>query len=336
MITTVFLFRIRTTAAKPHRVLAWFGALLFLAGAGFAQTGWTGHRVGPAGKDLNAVYFADSKRGWIGGDDGFVGHTEDGGQSWNQQSVGTSRAISDIYFSGNDTGFLLAGDEIFSTTDGGRNWKSQRRFLPSEFDGAEPELYSVRFASKKRGWVVGSLSRKDKVVESIVFFTDDQGVSWRRQTVPTREELLHLDFIDDKRGWIVGASGTILHTENGGDSWASQKSGVNRRIYHVDFRNEKEGWAAGGRGTLLRTTNGGNNWMAVESNSRASLLSVQFVSDKQGWVSGYEGVILRSEDGGQTWIRQMTSTDQNLYALFVEKKTGWAVGGDGFVLSYER
>ncbi|MDX6611076.1 MAG: hypothetical protein QOD75_262 [Blastocatellia bacterium] len=336
MITPGFLSGFKTPAAKALRLFGLAAASLFLAVVVFAQTGWTGHRIGPAGKDLNAVYFADSKLGWIGGDDGFISHTEDGGQSWNQQSVGTSKAISDIYFSGNDTGFLLAGDEVFSTTDGGRNWKSQRRFLPSEFEGAEPELYSVRFAGKKRGWVVGSLSRKDKVVESMVFFTDDQGVSWRRQNVPTREELLHLDFIDDKRGWIVGASGTILHTENGGDSWASQKSGVTRRIYHVDFRNEKEGWAAGGRGTLLRTTNGGNNWTAVESNTRASLLSVQFVSDKQGWVSGYDGVILRSEDGGQTWIKQATPTDQNLYALFVGKKTGWAVGGDGFVLRYER
>lgn len=328
--------RVERRAGKPLRVFGSFVVLLLLAASGVAQIGWTGSRVGPAKKDLNAVFFADSKRGWIGGDDGFVSHTADGAQSWNQQSLATSKPISDIYFSGEDTGFLLAGDEVFSTTDAGRNWRSQRKFLPSEFEGAEPELYSVRFAGKKKGWVVGSLSRDDKVVESIVFFTDDAGASWRRQAVPTREELIHLDFIDDKRGWIVGASGTILRTENGGASWTSQTSGVTRRIFHVDFRNDKEGWAAGGRGTLLRTTNGGNSWRAVESNSRASLLSVQFVSDKQGWVVGYEGLILRSEDGGQTWIRQTTATNENLYALYMGKKTGWAVGGDGFVLRYER
>jgi photosystem II stability/assembly factor-like uncharacterized protein len=323
-------------AKKASRALSALLLLSVLAISGFAQTGWTGARVGPANKDLNAVYFTDSQRGWIGGDDGFVSSTVNGGQTWTQQSLATASAVSDVYFTGNDTGFLLAGDEIFATTDAGRNWKSQRRFLASEFEGAEPDLYSVRFAGKKKGWVVGSLSRKGNIVESIVFFTDDAGVSWRRQPVPTHEELIHLDFIDDKRGWIVGASGTILHTENGGESWNAQTSGVQRKIFHVDFRNEKEGWAVGGRGTLLRTSNGGNTWTAVESNTRSSLLSVQFVSEKQGWAAGYEGVILRSEDGGQTWIRQITPTEQNLYALYMGKKTGWAVGGDGFVLRYER
>jgi len=71
---------------------------------GFAQVGWKGSRVGPAKKDLNAVYFADSKRGWIGGDDGFVSNTDDGGQSWVQQSLSTKKPVSDIYFPGNDTG----------------------------------------------------------------------------------------------------------------------------------------------------------------------------------------------------------------------------------------
>jgi photosystem II stability/assembly factor-like uncharacterized protein len=303
---------------------------------GFAQVGWKGSRVGPAKKDLNAVYFADSKRGWIGGDDGFVSSTDDGGQSWVQQSLGTKNPVSDIYFPGNDTGFLLAGDEIFGTTDGGKNWRSLRRFLASEFDGAEPELYSVRFTGKKKGWVVGSVSHGDRIVDSIVFFTDDAGLTWQRRRVPTGEELIHLDFVDEKRGWIVGAAGTILHTVNSGESWDRQNSGISTTIYHVDFRNEKDGWAVGERGALLKTSNGGSNWLSVESNIRTNLLTVQFVNEDQGWIAGKGGTILRSEDGGRTWLKQTTSTHQNLYALYIGKKTGWAVGGDGIVLQYER
>ena len=41
-------------------------------------------------------------------------------------------------------------------------------------------------------------------------------------------------------------------------------------------------------------------------------------------------------DGGQTWLAQESRTRQNLYALYFDKKTGWAVGGDGLVLRYER
>ena len=311
-------------------------SLLFAAAAAVAQTGWTGSRLGPAGKDLNAVYFEDSKRGWIGGDGGFLSATSDEGHSWAEQSVSTSQAINDVYFTGKDTGFLLAGSEIFGTTDAGRTWKSLQRFSASDFNDAEPELYSIRFAGKKRGWVVGSASQQGLVVDSIVLYTNDAGASWQRRRVPTSEELIHLDFVDDKRGWVVGDAGTILHTENGGESWTSQSSGVKTTLYHVDFRNDKSGWAVGERGTILRTSNGGDSWFPVESNVRSRLLSVQFVGEDQGWIVGRGGVILRSEDSGRTWVRQATPTTQHLYAIFMGKKVGWAVGGDGMVLRYER
>jgi photosystem II stability/assembly factor-like uncharacterized protein len=63
---------------------------------------------------------------------------------------------------------------------------------------------------------------------------------------------------------------------------------------------------------------------------------VQFASEDEGWIVGRGGTILRSGDGGRTWVRQESRTKQHLYALFVDKKSGWAVGGDGIVLQYER
>ena len=69
---------------------------------------------------------------------------------------------------------------------------------------------------------------------------------------------------------------------------------------------------------------------------RATLLSVQFVNEEEGWIAGRGGVILRSADGGRSWIQQENNTKQNLYALYFIKKIGWAVGGDGVTLRYER
>ncbi|MCA1618766.1 MAG: hypothetical protein LC795_05535 [Acidobacteria bacterium] len=51
---------------------------------------------------------------------------------------------------------------------------------------------------------------------------------------------------------------------------------------------------------------------------------------------GRNGVILRTEDGGETWKEQTTNMRQHLYALFFRDDVGWAVGGDGVVLRYER
>ena len=33
----------------------------------------------------------------------------------------------------------------------------------------------MRFSSKKKGWVVGSISKRERVVDSILVYTDDGG-----------------------------------------------------------------------------------------------------------------------------------------------------------------
>lgn len=301
-----------------------------------AESGWVVTRIGLARTDLNTVYFLDGKRGWVGGDDGFLGRTDDGGKTWVRQVVGTSEAINDIYFRDKENGFLLAGNTIFSSQDSGTRWSESRRFLPTEFDGASVELYSVRFPSKKKGWVVGSVSRGDRVIDSILVYTDDAGVNWQRQRAPTRQELIHIDFVNDKRGWIVGAGGTILNTQDGGASWITQTSGVTATLFNIDFRDEKRGWAVGERGTILRTINSGEVWIPIAAPVRSTLLSVRFVNEDDGWAIGRSGTILRTEDRGETWTQQESSTKQNLYSLYFNKKIGWAVGGDGIVLNYEQ
>lgn len=314
------------------------GLLLLLAVAGMAaaQQGWTGVRRGQPGKDLNAVFFSDAKRGWVAGDGGFVSYTADGGRNWTPQVIETKDAVNDLYFRNKEDGYIVAGNSIFMTDNSGQSWRELRRYFASDFGGAVPELYSVRFSGKKKGWVVGSISRDDVVVDSLVLYTNDGGATWQRQRVPTKEELIHLDFVSDKRGWMVGDGGTILSTSDGGETWTPQNSNVKATLYHVDFRNDRIGWAVGKQGTILRTTDGGETWFTVEPLVRNTLLSVQFVNENEGWIVGRGGVILRSEDAGATWIRQESNTKQNLYALFIDKDNGWSVGGDGIVLHYER
>ena len=162
--------------------------LLTSIGLAKAQGGWIPTRVNTGGNDLNTVYFLDDKRGWVGGDEGFLSRTDDAGRTWVRQTVATRAAINDIYFRDKEIGFLLAGNSIFLTRDNGASWTKSRSFVPEEFDGAEVELYSVRFSSKNKGWVVGSVSKRDRVVDSILVYTDDAGQSWRRQRAPSRLE----------------------------------------------------------------------------------------------------------------------------------------------------
>jgi photosystem II stability/assembly factor-like uncharacterized protein len=311
--------------------------LLALACAANAQaTGWTPIKLNTGGNDLNTVYFLDGKRGWVGGDGGYLSRTDDGGQSWVRQPVNTTAGINDIYFRDKEAGFFLAGNAIFVTRDNGVTWTKSRIFAPEEFDGADVELYSVRFSSKKKGWVVGSISKKDRVIDSILVYTDDGGETWRRQRAPSRLELIHVDFVSDKRGWIVGDGGTILFTRDAGQSWTKQVVNFTGTLYHIDFRDDKRGWAVGERGMLLRTTDGGETWTESPTNVKVTLLSVQFLNDDEGWAIGRGGTILRTNDQGRTWVQQASITKQNLYSLNFNKKIGWVVGGAGTVLRYER
>lgn len=310
--------------------------LFAAANSANAQSGWAPIKLNTGGNDLNTVYFIDSKRGWVGGDGGYLSRTEDSGASWIRQTVSTKAAINDIYFRDKEAGFFLAGNSIFVTRDNGASWTQLKIFSPEEFDGADVELYSIRFANKKKGWVVGSISKRDRVVDSVLVHTDNGGETWRRQRAPSRLELIHVDFVSDKRGWIVGDGGTILFTRDGGQSWTKQNAPVSGTFYHVDFRNDKKGWVVGERGVLLRTTDGGETWTAVPTNVNVTLLSVHFMNDDDGWAIGRGGTILTTTDQGRSWTLQQSPTKQNLYSLNFNKKIGWVVGGEGIILRYER
>ncbi len=313
--------------------------VLFSSQIFFAQSSWVSNRVTDS-KDLVAVYFTSADKGFIAGDNGYLGVTGDGGRTWTKQAINTKEDISEIYFRNNDNGYLVAGTDMFITKDGGRNWQKTVIFNQNEFRGLTPEFLSIRFADKKLGFVIGSVLKtvgKDvRVVDSFVMRTNDGGETWSRVIVPTKVELFHLDFTDSSHGWIVGGGGVILTTLDSGLNWQMQKSGTTKDLYNVDFRDERDGYAVGEDGVILRTENGGSFWETVKTNFPNTFLRVNFADDKNGWIVGFGGTILRSADRGKTWIKQESATNDNLYGLFMSKKYGWAVGAKGLILKYQK
>jgi photosystem II stability/assembly factor-like uncharacterized protein len=309
--------------------------LFILSGAALAQS-WNFVKKESPG-DLVSVFFTSSEDGWIGGDGGYLAFTTDGGRNWKKHSLTAPENINEIYFRNSENGYILAGSKIYITRDKGTNWRETRVIQLSELKGLTPEFLSIRFVDKRRGYIVGSVSnRNDEVVDSLVLQTNDGGETWDRIKVPTKMELFHLDFVGDERGWIVGDKGSIIVTNDGGATWQKQTTGTDRALRGVDFRNAEEGYAVGGRGVILRTENGGRIWEKVTTPFADSLFRVNFYDDKNGFISGRNGIILRTDDKGRTWTKQDTKTTEALYGLFMEKKYGWAVGGKGVILRYQR
>ena len=182
------------------RAFAWAASACLLAVvSAAAQQGWVVERRGPAGKDLNAVYFADSKRGWVGGDEGLVLRTEDGGRTWEQQPSGVADGVNDIYFRDKEDGYLLAANRVMLTEDGGRTWRAQT-------SGVESDLRDVKFVDAREGWAVGG--------EGSILHTTDGGATWRAERPVTPHTLERLFLAGRTRGWAVGFGGTIIGLVN--------------------------------------------------------------------------------------------------------------------------
>jgi photosystem II stability/assembly factor-like uncharacterized protein len=300
------------------------------------QTGWKPSPTRTSG-DLVAVYFTSASNGWIAGDSGYLASTADGGRSWTKVPLGTIEDINEIYFRNENNGYLVAGKKMFMTRDAGKTWQETQIYKSGDFRNAVPEFLSIRFADKKRGFVIGSLLNKaDQVIDSVVMRTEDGGETWQRVPVPSKRELFHLDFNGSLHGWIVGDKGLILATEDGGANWTIQNSGVTRALFNVDFRDDYNGYTVGGGGTILRTEDGGKTWERVITTYTETFKRIDFADDKNGWIVGHGGSILRSSDRGKSWVRQDSHTREDLYGLFMGKKYGWAVGAKGLIVQYQK
>src|SRR5262245_57660103 len=74
--------------------------------------------------DLNAVFFADQKNGWVIGDRGLILATHDAGSNWFTQNPRVTASLSDIFFRNREEGWIVAaGGRILHSSDGGDTWQ---------------------------------------------------------------------------------------------------------------------------------------------------------------------------------------------------------------------
>jgi photosystem II stability/assembly factor-like uncharacterized protein len=84
----------------------------------------------PQGVGLRALFFVSSRLGWVGGEQGKLWRTADGGETWQPCQLPTSQRVNDMWFDQTGKGFVAVqnnkvdnwGDALFETRDGGRTW----------------------------------------------------------------------------------------------------------------------------------------------------------------------------------------------------------------------
>ena len=309
-----------------------------------------------SGKSIKGIFFVDKTHGWIVTystpneieNSGYIYHTSDGGQTWEEQFT-TKTALFSLHFVNRNIGWVV-GDQrsLFVTIDGGKTWeyitdgsnkRHQEKYGQPAYLGKEPlhtfTLYDIDFVDEQHGWIVGDLGVILHTEKGIT--ENDYGI-WKHQRGGPRFHnsadglLLGVDFVSKKLGWAVGENGTILNTRNGGITWELQ-SNPTHLLFDVCMVGKDKGYVVGDRGAILQTHDGGTKWEAQDSRTAECFGATHFVTQRKGWAVAESGVILYTTNGGAVWQQQSSHTKQDLLAVyFIDEETGWCVGSAGEIL----
>lgn len=257
---------------------------------------------------LYAVHFVNDQVGFaVGGEDGTVASTTNGGANWRVQtfpSRGSAVRFRDVFFADDQFGWIVGWPgRILRTVDGGRNWQQT---TPSG-DG----FLGVYFVNRDRGWAVGEAGDG----YGAILRTTNGGNTWFRQQLPNPAEYQRLNgisvdpednsedftltsvfFINEQVGWTVGRQGAMYKTTNGGVSWFDQRSAsIRRDLSDVYFVDANIGWIVGSNGFMAKTIDGGQTWASLpDAPNRRELSSITFPTTKTGFAVGRNGTILKT------------------------------------------
>ncbi|MDZ4667473.1 MAG: YCF48-related protein [bacterium] len=297
----------------------------------FAQT-WSPLPI-TTNEHLKAVYFVNEQIGWIGGTNGAIFKTSDGGQTWIDQSQVTTKSIRCMHFTNALYGWA-AGDNgiLYATVNGGLNWTPQ-------ISNTTQQINSIKFTSNTNGWFVANNSTIKK--------TTTGGSSWNAVNNATiNSNLWGLSILDPNNIFISGSSQRISKTSNGGSNWGNFSSlpGGPITIYNdLQLINSTNGWAV----NSILNNNGniayynGTIWTGQQTASSSDILNIHMINVNQGWACGRNGTILNTTNAtgisGQIWNSDVSGTAKTLWDIkFVNDSMGWTVGDSGIVLKYQK
>lgn len=157
-----------------------------------------------------------------------------------------------------------------------------------------------------------SLSLSMKYVNSSLGFQGGQngylsrtingGLNWETLIIPTKSDVLSIDFPSNATGYIGTGEGIIKST-NFGVNWAKLPCAGLSNVKAIDFYNDKVGWVCTNNSQIGRTIDGGLNW-EVKNFNNVFFSDLQFVTNKVGWAVGNDAtnsIIYKTVDGGISW-----------------------------------
>jgi len=168
------------------------------------------------------------------------------------QSAGAQSALTAVEFVSPQQGWVVGGDRILATSDGGAHWRVQ--------DRGHLDLTSVDFINGSDGWAAGP---------TMLLATTDGGAHWAALPEPC-PLLDSVHFVSPQTGFAVAggivtwyqpvppAGGVLLTTGDGGRTW--HRLAAPADVQGACFSSPGLGWL-GAHGSLYHTDTGGAHWI---------------------------------------------------------------------------
>ncbi len=266
---------------------------------------------------FKCVTFSDNKSGWVGGSEadylkdindemismmdqrGIILKTKDGGNTWKPQFKDSLHSFNSIGFYNSTTGWVTGCRCIYKTTNKGESWVSQ-------IGDSAADYANVCVIDSNDCWVsaMGRVLTTQPHIDSIngsgFLHTSNGGSTWKFVLVPNIDRINSSAFTDRNNGWVAGRLDQtikIVHTTNRGSTWSFQKCELG--LVNIDnwrrqvptntdvyFLDANNGWMVDNRGSIHHTTNGGTKWVNQREGATCTLNDICFIDKKHGWAVG--------------------------------------------------
>lgn len=198
---------------------------------------------------VHALAFTGPANGCIGGEQGYLAWTTDGGATWTDAVVDSAASahwpVQEIEFHTPTYGLATGGQydvtgNVWRTTDGGHTWAHQRV-------AGEP-FFGIHFLDSLDVVVVGG----DLDYGAGMVQTSTGGASWTYTYLGIWGRASAVSFRTQTEGWApLGFAGTLMKTRDAGDRWTEHPSPDDTPMHDVVFTSPVTGYMAGAGGTIL-------------------------------------------------------------------------------------